>query len=118
MRFIVVVLSAIVVLAVGPAHAQTSSRAALMIGNSDDSKVGARPNSGRDAGAMGELFRRIGFDRVDVRTDPGQAGTTVSVAQSRARKRQELRSQAIAVAPAWMASAAPFSAVIAVVRVS
>ena len=74
MRFIVALLFVIVALSVGSAPAQAEKRVALVIGNSNYSKVGALPNPGRDAGAMGELFRRMGFERVDVRTDLGQAG--------------------------------------------
>ena len=49
-------------------------RVALVIGNSAYQKVATLDNPGRDAAAMGELFRRIGFSRVVVRTNLDQAG--------------------------------------------
>jgi len=64
-------LSALV-LGLGCAHAD--KRVALVIGNSHYQKAPVLPNPERDAAAMGDLFRRVGFDRVDVKTDLDQAG--------------------------------------------
>ena len=61
-------------LALGLASAHAEKRVALVIGNSDYQRVGALPNPVRDAAAMGELFRKIGFDRVDVKTNLDQSG--------------------------------------------
>ena len=74
MRFVVVLVSAIVTLCLGLASAHAEKRVALVIGNSDYQKVGALPNPERDAAAMGELFRQVGFDRVDIKTNLNQAG--------------------------------------------
>ena len=61
-------------LCLGLASAHAEKRVALVIGNSNYQKVGVLPNPVRDAAAMGELFRKIGFDRVDVKTNLDQAG--------------------------------------------
>ncbi|MCL2713421.1 MAG: caspase family protein [Alphaproteobacteria bacterium] len=70
--FLCVFLSLFLCLDLVPAHA--GKRVALVIGNSTYSRVAALPNPGRNAGAMGELFRRIGFDLVAIRTDLDHAG--------------------------------------------
>jgi len=72
MRIIVALLCAIVALSVASAPAEAGKRVALVIGNSNYGKAGSLPNPARDAAAMGALFRRMGFDQVDVKTDLGQ----------------------------------------------
>ena len=73
MHIIVALVSAIMALCLGLASAHAEKRVALVIGNSGYQKVGALPNPARDAAAMGELFRHIGFDRVDVKTNLDQS---------------------------------------------
>src|SRR5882672_1695804 len=46
-------------------------RAALVIGNSTYQHVAKLPNPKADANAMGELFKKAGFDHVQVELDVG-----------------------------------------------
>lgn len=56
-------------LAAGPAYAE--KRVALVIGNSAYKNVGKLTNPNNDATAVAELFRKVGFEVVDVRHDLG-----------------------------------------------
>jgi formylglycine-generating enzyme required for sulfatase activity len=55
----------------GPAAAQ--KRAALVIGNGAYTKVPKLPNPPNDAAAMADMLRKAGFDRVESKTDLGNA---------------------------------------------
>ncbi|MCL2716205.1 MAG: SUMF1/EgtB/PvdO family nonheme iron enzyme [Alphaproteobacteria bacterium] len=72
MRNALVVVAALMALWLGSGSAQAEKRVALVIGNSRYQKVPELPNPERDAVAIGNLFRRMGFDRVDVKTDLNQ----------------------------------------------
>ncbi len=53
----------------GPAHAQ--KRVALVVGNGAYQNVPTLPTPANDANAIADLFRKIGFDVVEARTDLG-----------------------------------------------
>lgn len=56
-------LAALVWLALAlPCHAQASKRVALVVGNSAYQNAPRLPNPANDAAAMGDLFRKAGFD--------------------------------------------------------
>jgi uncharacterized caspase-like protein len=59
------------VLLASAAHAD--KRVALIIGNGNYQKTPVLPNANHDAGAVGALFRIMGFDVVDARFDLGIA---------------------------------------------
>jgi hypothetical protein len=63
-------LLALVLLASG---AEAQKRVALVIGNGAYTNVGTLPNPTRDAAAMEALFRKAGFDVVEVKRDLGIA---------------------------------------------
>src|SRR5438477_3324855 len=53
------------------ADAFAGKRVALVIGNSAYQNVAMLPNPAKDAVAVADLFRKAGFDTVDVREDVG-----------------------------------------------
>jgi tetratricopeptide (TPR) repeat protein len=73
MRIAAIFLWALAATLLGGGIGHAEKRVALVIGNSDYQNVGTLPNPARDAVAMGELFRRIGFDRVEVKTNVDRA---------------------------------------------
>ena len=52
-------------------HARADKRVALIIGNGNYQKTSVLPNATHDAGAVGALFRVMGFDLVDAKFDLG-----------------------------------------------
>lgn len=67
---IVALLCGLALLAAEPASAQR--RVALVIGNSVYQNAARLPNPTKDADAIGDLFRKAGFETVNVRKDLGQ----------------------------------------------
>ena len=54
-------------------NAHADKRVALIIGNGNYHKTSILPNATHDAGAVGALFRVMGFDLVDAKFDLGIA---------------------------------------------
>ncbi|MCL2716828.1 MAG: SUMF1/EgtB/PvdO family nonheme iron enzyme [Alphaproteobacteria bacterium] len=73
MRSVFTLLTASLALCCSLAVAQAEKRVALVIGNGKYQRVGTLRNPEHDANAMADLFRRTGFDRVDIRTNLDQA---------------------------------------------
>jgi len=73
MRLVAAVACAATLLCLGVLPGQAEKRVALVIGNSSYQRVTALPNPAHDAAAMGDLFRRVGFDVVEVKTNLDQA---------------------------------------------
>jgi hypothetical protein len=67
MRLPAMVATATMVLGLGVAPSYAERRVALVIGNGGCKKVATLPNPARDAAAMGEFFRRAGFEAVEVK---------------------------------------------------
>ena len=61
-----VVIAALLAAACATATVAHAEKRALVIGNSDYLHMARLPNAAGDASAMADLFRRIGFDRVDL----------------------------------------------------
>ena len=62
---------AMMAFAIGPAEAD--KRVALVIGNSAYQNVNPLPNPAKDAAAIGDMFRKAGFDVVDAKTNVNNA---------------------------------------------
>lgn len=66
-----VAIVAAVVLALSPDTAFASKRVALVIGNSAYQNVAKLPNPSKDANAVGQMFKKAGFDTVITAHDQG-----------------------------------------------
>ena len=69
--FVAVLLAIAGVAMIAPRAALADTRIALVIGNSAYRSVARLPNPANDAAAMGDLFKRAGFDDVHIAIDLG-----------------------------------------------